>query len=153
MVEISTRQDLTQECKSLIAVDAIAVPVFVRLTEVSLVQAAVTETRVVVLCGFLISTLALEAIIATPIAVVLSLLVAFVVTRIQSGLAKFSRAAKVAVTIPVAAAASLVAGVIAVRVSVAIVANASALVVTVEVVSVRKCFAKVAAVDLAVAKT
>lgn len=153
MVSIFIRQDLTQEFDFLVTVDSIAVPVLVRLTEVSLVQAAVTETRVVVLCGFLVGTGILEVRVPPSPPVVATVLVAFVVSGVQSGLTKLVRATRVAVTIPDAPAASLVAGVVAVRVSVAIITNASALDITAGVVSIFECFAKVTAVDFAVAET
>ena len=46
---IFIRLDQTQECESLVTVDAIAVAVVISLAEISLVDAAVAETGVVVL--------------------------------------------------------------------------------------------------------
>ena len=57
----STGQDLTRECEALVTVEAIAVSVVIGLTEISLIDPAVAETRVVVLRGVLVGSLALVA--------------------------------------------------------------------------------------------
>jgi hypothetical protein len=124
--------------------------VLVRLAKIAPVYLAVAEARAVIFSGFLVGTLALVALVAL-VAVLPSLLEAFVEARVQRRLTKLERATIVAVTITVAAAA-LVTVVVAVRVSVAIVATEIAPAITVRVVTILECFAKVSAVQLAVAQ-
>src|SRR4051812_33519586 len=99
--------------------------------------------RVVILRGVLVSSLALIAIVISLTVILLTLLVAFVVSRIQRGLTKFSRAAEIAVAVPVATAPSRNI----VTVGIAIVTGAIALAITVGVVSVVECFAKISTVE------
>ena len=91
-------------------------------------------------------SLALVAIVVAPAVVFLALLVAFVITRVESGLTKFSRTAEVTVAIPVAPASRAIA-------VVTIVASRIALIIGVRVVPVVERFAKISAVEFAVAKT
>lgn len=79
---IFLRQELTQDSEPLVTVEAIAVSVHISVTEISLVDAAVAETRVVVLRSFLVSSVALITIVIAPTAVFSALLIALVVTRI-----------------------------------------------------------------------
>ena len=62
------------------------VAVLVRLTEVALEYLAVSETRAVILCGFLVGTLVLVAIAVARAAIFAALFDALCETSVQSGL-------------------------------------------------------------------
>jgi hypothetical protein len=82
MARSSSSANLTPESEFLVAAEAIAISVLVGLTEISLVETAVAKTRAVVLCGFLVGSLALVAGVVALTVVSLALLVAFVVTGV-----------------------------------------------------------------------
>ena len=71
----------------------------VRLTEVLPEYLAVSETRAVILCSFLVGTMALVAISVASPAIFAALFDALVETGVQSGLTQLERATEVAVTI------------------------------------------------------
>src|SRR5690242_7524509 len=106
---------------TLVTIDSIAVAVVIGLTEISLVDGAITEPRVVILRGFLVGSLALVAVVVSLTVVSLALPVALVVAGVECRLTKFRRASEISVAVPVAAASAL-AVVAAVRVLIAIVA-------------------------------
>ena len=123
------------------------------LTEVALKHFAVSETGTIVLCGFLVGTLALVAIAVACAAIFAALFDALAETSVQSGLTQLERAPEVAVTILVAAEAILVTVVVAVTVSVAILTISIAPSITFGVISVFERFTEVAAVEFTVAET
>ena len=76
---IFIRQEVTRNGEALVSVDAVVVTVLVRFAKVSLIDIASAEMCAVILRGFLVGTLALEA-VGASVAVLLALLLALVVT-------------------------------------------------------------------------
>src|SRR4029079_5657952 len=90
--------------EALVAV-AVGVTVFVSLTEVALVNFAITQARTVVLCCSLVSTATLITVAVAVGTIGATLFGPFVEARIQSSLTQLKRAAEVAIAISAATTA------------------------------------------------
>src|SRR2546421_5636605 len=101
----SPRRPFRSAVFSSVAVKAVVVTVLVAFAVVAPVQLLVAEARAVVLVGVPVGAVITEAGAPAPVAILAPFLNAFVVARVERGLAELEGAAVVAVAIPTATAA------------------------------------------------